>query len=323
MKRLVAILFLLGTISLRAQDIHFSQIDANPLLLNPAYAGFYDGMGRFGVIYRNQWASVSTPFQTFAVTGEIALLRHPAERSGLSLGLLAYNDVAGSLHYGTLSGTLSLTYYHAINRRKNSILSFGLEGGYGQQGFNPDRAEMDDPRETFDLQQVRYPLLGAGIAWYYQPNGSLLTRVGFAARNINRPNISYMHLDDTRLEPRFNIYARAEYRCWQSVALMPAMLFQFQKDYKEFTYGLNVKWFVMEEPQMQFSLSGGLALRQGDALIATLGMEYNALLFTFCYDANISQLANASHTIGAFELGLVYRLAKPSKKKTAIKCPTY
>ena len=57
----------------RAQDIHFSQVDANPMLLNPAYAGFYNGAGRFGAIYRNQWASVSIPFQTFALTGEMAL----------------------------------------------------------------------------------------------------------------------------------------------------------------------------------------------------------------------------------------------------------
>ena len=76
MKKPLAILILLTTLTtVGAQDIHFSQVDANPLLLNPAYAGFYDGAGRFGIIYRNQWASVSIPFQTFAITGEMALWR--------------------------------------------------------------------------------------------------------------------------------------------------------------------------------------------------------------------------------------------------------
>ena len=32
-----------------AQDIHFSQIDLNPVLFNPAYAGFFEGKARFGL----------------------------------------------------------------------------------------------------------------------------------------------------------------------------------------------------------------------------------------------------------------------------------
>ena len=82
------------------QDIHFSQVDADPVLLNPAYAGFYQGTGRFGVVYRNQWASVSIPYQTVAVTGEAALWRG-GTRSGLSVGATVFNDDAGTLSYGT------------------------------------------------------------------------------------------------------------------------------------------------------------------------------------------------------------------------------
>ena len=59
----------------QGQDIHFSQVDADPVLLNPAYSGFYEGVGRFGMVYRNQWASVSIPYQTLAVSGEMALWR--------------------------------------------------------------------------------------------------------------------------------------------------------------------------------------------------------------------------------------------------------
>ena len=43
----------------------------------------------------------------------------------------------------------------------------------------------------------------------------------------------------------------------------------------------------------------------------------------FCYDANISGLATASNTIGAFEVGVVYRMSKGSKKTKAIKCTPY
>lgn len=322
--RLLSILFLLSlSVTLRAQDIHFSQMDANPLLLNPAYAGFFEGNGRFGLAYRNQWATVSTPFQTFAVTGEAALKRSANRRRGVSLGLMAYNDVAGTLSYGTLSGGLTLAGYTVIGRHHNHILSAGIEGGYAQAGFNPDNAEMEDPSEHFDQRETTYPLLGAGIAWYCQASGDLTTKAGFSVRNINRPNISYMQLDDTYLEPRYTIHFRAEYRCWQSVSLRPIVMAQLQKNYHEILYGMDVKWHLEESAQLLFSLGGGLCYRHGDALLANLMMEYNAFVFNFCYDANISKLTSASKSIGAFEVGLIYRIGNGRQNVRAIKCPVF
>ena len=324
MKKPLAILILLTTLTtVGAQDIHFSQVDANPLLLNPAYAGFYDGAGRFGVIYRNQWASVSIPFQTFAITGEMALWRDNSHHRGLSIGASLFSDHAGSLHYGTTSGHLSLAYYHALNRHGNNFLSLGLEGGFAQSGFDPSRAEMQDPTELFPSWQSSYPLLAAGIAWYYQPSGDLHTKVGLSLRNINQPNISYLGLDNTFLLRRYSLFARAEYRHWQTWSLMPVLLFQMQGDYRELVYGADVKWYLDEGSRHQISLRAGLAYRQGDAIIANLLMEYDALLFNFCYDANISGLAVASNTIGAFEVGLVYRMSNRGKKTKALKCQPY
>lgn len=322
-KTLAILLLLTALVTARAQDIHFSQVDANPLLLNPAYAGFYDGAGRFGVIYRNQWASVSTPFQTFAITGEMALWRNSTATQGFSIGASIFSDHAGTLHYGTTSAHLSLAYYQALNRQRNNFISFGLEGGYAQSGFDPTRAVMDDPNELFLTQQVSYPLLAGGVAWYYQPSGDLHTKVGLSVRNINQPNITYLGVDNTRLLRRYSLFARAEYRHWQTWSLMPVVLFQMQGEYRELVYGADIKWYLVENGHHQFSLRAGLAYRQADALIANLLVEYDAFLFNFCYDANISGLAAASRTIGAFELGIVYRLSKGSKKTKALKCTPY
>ena len=324
MKRRLPILLLLTLATLlRAQDIHFSQVDANPYLLNPAYAGFYDGAGRFGVIYRNQWASVSTPFQTFALTGEMALWRDNTHRNGLSAGLSFFNDHAGTLHYGTTSAHLSLAYYHALNRHGNNFLSVGVEGGYAQSGFDPSRAEMQDPSEVFLSMHSSYPLLAAGIAWYWQPSGDFHSKVGLSFRNINQPNISYLGLDNTYLLRRYSLFARAEYRHWQTWSLMPVVLVQLQGEYRELVYGADVKWYLDEGGHHQVSIRAGMAYRHGDALIANLLMEYDAFLFNFCYDANISGLAAASNTIGAFEVGMVYRMSKGNKKTKAIKCQPY
>lgn len=321
-KLYILLLCLIASLALRAQDIHFSQVEADPMLLNPAYSGFFNGKGRVGIIYRNQWASVSIPYQTMALTGEMALLRSSGSQSGLSLGVSVFNDHAGTLSYGTTSAHLALTGFFALGNLRSHYLSLGLEGGYAVAGFDPANAMMEDQSESFDLQQTSYPLLGAGIAWYCQPSGELQTKLGFSIRNINRPDISWSHLDNTRLERRYSLFARAEYRHWEIISLIPQITFQSQGKYREIVYGADVKWFLTEGSP-EISIRTGLALRQFDALIANLIVDYNAMIFTFCYDANISNLAAASGSFGALEAGIVYQIADRKKKTKAIKCPEY
>ncbi len=313
---------LLGAWMCAAQDIHFSQVDADPVLLNPAYSGFYEGLGRFGVVYRNQWASVSVPFSTLAASGEMAVWRGGGRR-GLSVGGTLFADKAGTLNYGTVSGHLSTAYYQALNRSGSSVLSVGVEVGWAQSGFDPSQAEMEEAGEGFEVRKVHYPLLAAGLAWYWQPTPDFHLKAGLSFRNLNRPNISYMKLDETYLARRYSLFARAEYRCWQSISLLPVLMTQVQGKHREVVFGGDVKWYIEEGGSREVSLRAGVAMRAADALIANLMLEYNSLLFTFSYDANISGLAVASGGMGAFEAGLVYRLAKGNKKTKALKCPQY
>jgi type IX secretion system PorP/SprF family membrane protein len=313
---------LLGAWMCAAQDIHFSQVDADPVLLNPAYSGFYEGLGRFGVVYRNQWASVSVPFSTLAASGEMAVWRGGGRR-GLSVGGTLFADKAGTLNYGTVSGHLSTAYYQALNRSGSSVLSVGVEVGWAQSGFDPSQAEMEEAGEGFEVRKVHYPLLAAGLAWYCQPTPDFHLKAGLSLRNLNRPNISYMKLDETYLARRYSLFARAEYRCWQSISLLPVLMSQMQGKHRGVVFGGDVKWYIEEGGSREVSLRAGVAMRAADALIANLMLEYNSLLFTFSYDANISGLAVASGGMGAFEAGLVYRLAKGNKKTKALKCPQY
>lgn len=323
MKRCMAIMAaLLGAWMCAAQDIHFSQVDADPVLLNPAYSGFYEGLGRFGVVYRNQWATVSVPFSTLAASGEMAVWRGGGRR-GLSVGGTLFADKAGTLNYGTVSGHLSAAYYQALNRTGSSVLSVGVEVGWAQSGFDPSHAEMEEAGEGFEVRKVQYPLLAVGLAWYWQPTPDFHLKAGLSLRNLNRPNISYMKLDETYLARRYSLFARAEYRCWQSISLLPVLMCQVQGKHREVVFGGDVKWYIEEGGSREVSLRAGVAMRAADALIANLMLEYNSLLFTFSYDANVSGLAVASGGIGAFEAGLVYRLAKGSKKTKALKCPQY
>ena len=49
------IIFVVFCTNLWGQDMHFSQFYNNPLNLNPAQAGLFDGSHRFTANYRGQW----------------------------------------------------------------------------------------------------------------------------------------------------------------------------------------------------------------------------------------------------------------------------
>ena len=188
------------------QDIHFSQADLNPLFVNPAYTGFFEGRARFSAFYRNQWATVSNPYQTLAASAEVGIIRNRYSNSGLNLGVMVSADKAGSLGYDIAQADMTLSFFKALSYDNENYISAGITGGYGQRGFNPQNAEMTDPSEAFDITNRAYFDVGAGIMWSDQFTDQFGIQTGIAAYHLNKPNISYLGLDDTYLEPKFNFY---------------------------------------------------------------------------------------------------------------------
>ena len=304
-----------------AQDIHFSQSDYIQVLTNPAYSGFFDGQGRFGLIYRNQWASVHNPFQTLAATVEVPVYQNKYHRYGIAVGGHLYADKAGTLSYGTLSGNLTLSLYKALSTRSDNLISFAITAGLNRSGFDPSDALMEDPTEQFEKEHVLYPTVGVGVAFYSQPVPALILKTGIAAYNLNRPPLSYYTEGATRLEPRFNFYLRAEWRMAQQWSLLPLAVLQLQRRYSEVLVGLDAKYYADESSTRNLAFQFGAAYRWADAVVFDLGISYNAFTFFFLYDANISKLTPASHSIGAFEGGIVYHLNKKRNKRKPLPCP--
>ena len=306
----------------RAQDIHFSQIDINPILFNPAYSGFFDGTGRFGLSYRNQWASVSKAFQTVAATAEVSLMRRRYYRDGLSLGMMLYSDHAGTLHYGTTAGSIILSYFKAVGRNNDNFISVAFETSMGQAGFNTSDILLEDPTENLNDKTTTFMTFGAGIAWFYQPDDDRCIKVGIAGRNLNEPNISYLEQEDGFIYRKITAYSRAEYRAWSNFAILPLVAMLWQNNYTEFMVGSDAKWYISESNMQRFNMSAGLYYRWRDAALVQIAAEYNAFTAAISYDANLSKLTPASHTVGSVELTLLYRLS-PSKRpsRRSLPCP--
>src|SRR5436189_6192280 len=85
-------------VSVKAQNLHFSQFFNSPLTTNPANTGFIpDADYRIGALYRNQWSSImQVPYKTMSVFGDAQLFRDRLENGWLGVGGVILSDVAGS-----------------------------------------------------------------------------------------------------------------------------------------------------------------------------------------------------------------------------------
>ena len=305
------------------QDIHFSQFDINPVLLNPAHLGFLDSKGRFGTIYRNQWSSVGTPYRTFAFTGEWSTYKRRYYGDGINLGLILTTDEAGALNYGNTQCNAVVSYFRSLNKFANHFISIGASLGIGQQSFNSANAILPEQDENFETTNAKYADLSLGIAWLYNPNDNLSLKMGVNANHLNSPNISYMGLDEAYLHPNVGIYGRVEIYAGNEFYILPSGIYKFQHTYNEIIYGSNFKWYP---PGYSYNLSfnGGLFFRHSDAIILSLGLEFDNFILGTSYDINISDLHVGSNGKGGFEIALLYRLiTNKSKHLKVIPCPTF
>src|SRR5271156_1590388 len=81
------------------QSMHFSQYYNAPLLLNPANTALMpDEDYRAGLNYRNQWAVVPVPYNTFSAFADFKVggnKNNENHNNWLGIGLAFFNDNAG------------------------------------------------------------------------------------------------------------------------------------------------------------------------------------------------------------------------------------
>ena len=178
---LIIILAVIGSFSLSAQDIHFSQFYSSPLNLNPALTGVMNSSVRLVGNYRNQWASVlkNNAFSTYSVSYD---QRIPVGRNDyIGVGGTFWGDRAGESNFATLQGRLSFSYSKKMSGGRNSgnYLVVGADAGVSQRsidflnlryGSQHNGAGGFDPglptNEIFDRDNFLFADLSAGLLWF-------------------------------------------------------------------------------------------------------------------------------------------------------------
>jgi type IX secretion system PorP/SprF family membrane protein len=319
LKRIVTVVVLCATaFNAEAQDPTFTQFYANPLYLNPAFAGSH-GCPRFALNYRNEWPSLSGNYVTYSASYD----QYFKNISG-GFGVLATHDQQGQ---GTINTTmLGLVYsYHLKVSRKFSMM-FGARAAWYQKFLDWDKltfGDMIDPRRGFIYATGDVPRGGsrgffdasAGVVGY-----SKSFFFGFAAHHLNTPNES-MIIGDSPLPMRFTGHMGADLQLGKKskysngTSIMPNVIYQYQNGFQELSVGTYIKYG---------SFNVGVWYRNRDAFIMTIGVNTGKFKLGYSYDVTVSKLNNGVSG-GSHELSLGLNLScksKPISFKT-ISCPSF
>jgi type IX secretion system PorP/SprF family membrane protein len=305
-----------------SQEPTFTQFYANPIYLNPAFAGS-NKCPRINMNYRNEWPNLSGNYVTYSASYD----KYAKSING-GIGLLATYDQQGK---GTINtAMLGLTYsYHLPVNRKFSLL-FGARAAYFQKSLDFTKLTFNDMIDRYkgfiyptadkigdNQMNVQFFNASAGVLGY-----SKRFFFGFAAHNLNVPNESLIKNGISPQKIRFTAHAGADIklgggrsRYSKPTSLMPNIIFQYQQGFMEMNLGTYVK---------HGSFTFGIWYRTRDAFILSLGLSTKAFRFGYSYDVTVSKLNNGV-SYGSHEVSMAFNLScgeKPIKYRN-LSCPSF
>jgi type IX secretion system PorP/SprF family membrane protein len=321
-----------------AQDLHFSQFMNSPLSTNPANTGFIpDGDYRLGVNYRNQWSSVMTvPYKTMSAYGDIQVAKNRFENGWVGLGGMVLKDVAGS---GNLSSTKiygSVAYHQMLGY--SSLLSLGFNVGMANKQINISNLKFPDQFDGkfFDNKlptsvaitnnNISYLDMQVGMNYAYFPTEKIYMNAGFSVHHVNTPRESFFENDgmyDNRVPRRYIGFANGSFMINDQWIINPNAYVSVQAKSMEVVAGANAHYNLSGDGEN--ILVAGLYYRHKEAVIPMVGLGYKDYVFTFSYDATLSDLSAYNNTRGAFEFSLVKQgvLAQFSGNRRSTICPSF
>ena len=333
-RTLITVFLLTATLSINAQDIHFSQFGSSPLNLNPAQTGFFNGDYRFVANHRNQWKSVTTPYKTFSGSAEMVLNGLSDSRNKYNAGLLFNHDKAGDSKLSLTQFALSLSVIRPLDEDGHHYLSAGIQAGYVNRSINYSELTFDeqyngdvyDPgqanTEQFENDNHGYADVSAGISYLFRTENNFKAGTGISFQHINRPSDAFFG-QKAKMFSRMQFDVKLDFPLVGRFDLVPAVLYMSQGSFRELTGGTSVRYRLSELPGRSYSFYLGGWMRRKDAAIVSAGVDYNNLNVGVSYDFNTSDLDRASNGKGGYEISLIYIIRKVKPIGIKPPCPLY
>lgn len=324
-KGIFTLLFLVGiSFSSNAQhDPEFTQYYANPLYLNPAFAGS-NICPRVHINYRNQWPGLSANFVTTSASYD-----QYVDKLNGGIGFYVMNDRQSST--GAFKSTyVSAMYAYQAKLNQDWSLRFGGEAAYNQWAVDIDELTFGDqihPQRGFIYNTNERILNEKQSVFDFSIGGLVFSEnmyFGGAVHHLSQPEINF--IDDSYWPMRFNAHFgwKKEFntrgiRKSDRNYISPNLVYSYQQGFQQ----ANIGFYVFKNP-MTYGLWYRHAFNYSDAIAVSIGFHAGKYRIGYSYDFTIGSLQNR-YSSGAHELSLAIDIdcTKPRKVVRIPVCPKF
>ena len=312
------------------QDIHWSQFNDNPIFQNPANTGEFNGDTRFIGNFRDQWRSVSVPFQTFNVCVD-------RKSKHFNYGLLMFHDQAGDGKLKTIEAMVTLSKTFKLTADSLHILTGGINLGINHRQVNTDAFYFDSQyngyifnpllptNEIFQTDRKTNANIGLGAQYGWNISSRHYLKIGLSAFNLNQPNQGF-YQDVIKRDLRWVWQVKYSQPLNARWDILPSLQYSKQGTYDEVMLGSSVRYYLpgSDRNYIHKALLAGVWSRARDAQILSVGCEYKDWFVGLSYDINTSKLVPASKARGGFEIAVRYIMYRFKPKRIDHRvCPDF
>jgi len=328
--------WLLGALTFaQGQDLHFSQFFEAPLLRNPSLAGIFEGDFRAQMVYRNQWASVTTPYQTASLNSEY---KFPVGKGNdfMTAGLQVLWDRAGTVALTTTHLLPAINYHKSLSDEHNSYLSLGFMGGLVQRTLDRSKVTTNNQFDGFAYNGSlpdgenfvnNYSFFDASVGMSYNasfgPKEKNNYFLGVAYHHFNKPINSFYR--DLQHIPKWVVSGGLRLNVSDLSYMTLQGDYSKQGPFREIIAGAMYSYKLDDEDNPNYVIHGGAYLRWDDAFIPVVKLDYHPFSIAFSYDVNVSTLRTGSQGRGGFEFSVTYItfFDRDNSTRDKVRCPRF
>jgi len=343
-KRTIYLFFFLFAISLQSdcQDLHFTNNAITPTFFNPAQVGAFSGTYRLGLLYRDQWRSISGSgaFQKGALSIDSPLVWGLTKRQWVGVGATLFYDKSGEVSQ-TWSGMYPGVSYHiGFDKKLQNVFTIGVQYGFSNRGYSTDNyiSEFDilqgisgggglDPDRMHIEGQGNedfssgYGDLNIGLMYKAKIDKYSKFEIGASLNHLLNPVIDFSNDGRrTNIGRRLNFHTQYRRATNKRMIWEPALYFSLMPGATNTQLQIRNEYLLKKKGKIV--MITGLGYRLGDSAQLLLGAKYNDWLVSFSYDHGVSGLS-ASGIATAYELGIqrIFTIYKKPEVDPIIYCP--
>jgi len=340
------LIFVCLSMSLQAQDLHFTNYNYTPLYFNPANTGGFAGTIRLSGIYRDQFRSfITEAFQTNSLSVDSPIMKGIGDFHWIGAGLNLYSDKAGAISLTNSGIQGSVAYHISGDKSYTNIFTIGVQYGMVQRKVDASRAVFGDSQggSSLDLNLIQnlnenYGDFNVGIGYTSNFSKTSSFHLGAAVMHLLQPDF---RLDGSparnEIDRRLNFDARLSTALTDNFTLIPTAYVSLYKNNKNIALQLNSSLQLNKKKKKKsrsrsqettkskspIVLNMGVGLRAGDAIQFLFGTYFKGWDIGLAYDLTISDASAYNNGFGGIELGIsrIINIEKKPERTPAIFCP--